>query len=174
MKHYDITCTERITLAPDHARKVMHPNATEKTYPVYTIDGERYIIIKADTLGGTLLTRLSDLHVFSGELNAIPAPLRVPDADMPRLYPQDIDGLTDITGTVQPRVITRYNDLLLPQSQYEGYTYAALPASLQNAAELFWEPGYNYSDPDFWMSYENPDPDLIYAVKLYDSMQHTV
>ena len=112
MKRHVITCTERITLAPDHARKVLHPNDTEKTYPVYTIDGERYISIKADTIGGTLLTRLSDLHVYNGELNAVPAPLRVSDADMPRLYPQDINGLTDITGTIQPRIITHYNDLL--------------------------------------------------------------
>lgn len=100
MKHHEITCTERITLAPDHAHLVLHPNDTEKIYPVYVIDGERYIIIKGDTLGGELMTKLSDLHISNGELNAIPAPMRVYLKDMPRLYPQDIPALTDITGTV--------------------------------------------------------------------------
>ena len=108
MKH-TITCTERITLAPDHAYRVLHPHAAEKIYPVYTIDDERYIEIKADTLGGILLTKISDLHVMDGELNAIPAPRRVNEKDMPVVYPQDVQSLKDITGTVPaPRTIDKY------------------------------------------------------------------
>lgn len=57
-------------------------------------------------------------------------------------------------------------------SRYEGYTFDALPASLQDAAEKFWEAGYDYSDPEFWASYEDVDPDLIYAVRKYDEMQN--
>lgn len=53
-------------------------------------------------------------------------------------------------------------------SQYEGYTFEALPASLQDAAEKFWEPGYDYNDPEFWAGFEDVDPDLIYAVRKYD------
>lgn len=98
MKH-TITCTERITLPPDHAHRVLYPHATTKIYPVYNVDGQRYIEIKADTLGGVLLTRLSDLHVSNGELNAVPAPIRVKDA-LPYIYPQDIEKLTDITDSV--------------------------------------------------------------------------
>lgn len=108
MKH-TITCTERITLAPNHAYRVLHPHDTEKIYPVYTIDGEKYIEIKGDTLGGVLMTKLSDLHVMDGELNAITAPIRVAEKDMPRIYPQDIDGLRDITGeTPRPKTIDKY------------------------------------------------------------------
>ena len=100
MKHYTITCTERITLPPDHAHRVLYPHATEKTYPVYTVGNERYIEIKADTLGGTLLTKLTDLHVDNGELNAVSTPLRVDNRDMPRLYTVDIQDLADITDQV--------------------------------------------------------------------------
>lgn len=101
MRH-TITCTERITLPPDHAYRVLHPHATEKTYPVYTVGNERYIEIKADTLGGTLLTKLTDLNVDmdTGELNAFSSPLRVDDHDMPRLYTVDIQDLADITDQV--------------------------------------------------------------------------
>ena len=114
MKHYTITCTEHITLPPDHAYRVLHPHATEKVYPVYTVNGERYIEIKADTLGGILLTKLADLHVSGGELNAVPAPIRVDGRDMPRIYPQDIPALTDITDTVPtPRSLDVFN-----QSEY--------------------------------------------------------
>ena len=56
----------------------------------------------------------------------------------------------------------------LPISRFEGYTFSALPADLQDAAERFWEPGYDYDDADFWARYKAPDPDLIYAVRMYD------
>ena len=57
-------------------------------------------------------------------------------------------------------------------SRYEGYTFEALPASLQDAAEKFWEPGYDYNRPEFWAGYEDVDPDLIYAVRKYDEKQN--
>lgn len=94
-KHVEITCTERITLAPDHAHLVLHPHAVEKTYPVYMVDGQRYVEIMGDTRGGKLLTPLSDLIVKDGELRSKHAPRRV--YEVPSIWPGDIPALTDIT-----------------------------------------------------------------------------
>ena len=58
-----------------------------------------------------------------------------------------------------------------PISRYDGHSFSGLPTELQLAAEEFWEPGYDYDDPDFWANYGSPDPDLMYAVKLYDKLQ---
>ena len=135
MKRYEITCTERVTLPPDHARKVMDPDATEKVYPVYTIDGERYISIKADTLGGTLMTRLNDLHVDNGELNAVPAPMRVDDMDVPRIYPDQIMDLTDITGQVPvPKKFDQYE--YIKAYQRENIRFKKMNFNIQNRDDL--------------------------------------
>lgn len=94
-KHAEITCTERITLTPDHAYLVLHPHATEKVYPVYMVDGQRYVEVMGDTRGGKLLTPLSGLIVRDGELRSKYAPRRVYEA--PTIWPGDIPALTDIT-----------------------------------------------------------------------------
>ena len=45
----------------------------------------------------------------------------------------------------------------------------ALPYDLREGVEAFWEPGYDYSDPEFWGCYDPmPAPEFIKAVQLYD------
>lgn len=58
---------------------------------------------------------------------------------------------------------------------YEPFTwseYSALPIALREGVEAFWEPGYDYSDPDMWSSYDpTPSPDFIAAVQMYDALR---
>ena len=49
--------------------------------------------------------------------------------------------------------------------------FNALPFRVTDGAKSFWEPGYNYSDPDFWASYPDDvqnDMEAIHAVQMYD------
>ena len=102
--HHEITCTERITMAPDLVRRIDEPRATEKTYPVYRIAGERYIEVWGDSHGGRRLSKLDseNLHVdIHGVLRPSRCPLRVRNEDMPYIRPADMPNLlTDITGNI--------------------------------------------------------------------------
>lgn len=47
--------------------------------------------------------------------------------------------------------------------------FNALPFDLRDGVEQFYEPGYEYDDPDFWACYEpEPSKDFIDAVQMYD------
>ena len=53
-------------------------------------------------------------------------------------------------------------------TNYTWERFNALDFDLRDGAVTFWEPGYNYDDPDFWSSYEDPRPEFIKAVQMYD------
>lgn len=57
------------------------------------------------------------------------------------------------------------------RTAYTPTQFAALPYELTDGVERFWEPGYDYTDPDFWTSYEDVAPDFVEAVIRYDLMQ---
>lgn len=57
------------------------------------------------------------------------------------------------------------------RTAYAPTQFAALPYELMDGVERFWEPGYDYTDPDFWASYEDNTPEFIEAVIRYDLMQ---
>lgn len=57
------------------------------------------------------------------------------------------------------------------RTAYTPAQLAALPYELADSVERFWEPGYDYTDPDFWTSYEDNTPEFIEAVIRYDFMQ---
>jgi len=57
------------------------------------------------------------------------------------------------------------------RTAYTPTQFAALPYELMDGVERFWEPGYDYTDPDFWASYEDNTPEFIEAVIRYDLMQ---
>lgn len=58
------------------------------------------------------------------------------------------------------------------RTAYTPAQFAALPYELMGSVEHFWEPGYDYTNPDFWTSYEDVAPDFIEAVIRYDCMQN--
>ena len=55
-----------------------------------------------------------------------------------------------------------------PISYTSWSMFNALPFDLRNGVLNFWEPGYDYDDPDFWTAYKDPDPDFVEAVRKYD------
>ncbi len=57
------------------------------------------------------------------------------------------------------------------KTAYSPAQFSALPYELMDGVERFWEPGYDYADPDFWTSYEDTRPDFIEAVIRYDLMK---
>lgn len=54
---------------------------------------------------------------------------------------------------------------------YTESQFYALPFDLRDGVERFWEPGYDYTDPDFWTSYPDVDAEFIEATVRYDLMQ---
>lgn len=56
-------------------------------------------------------------------------------------------------------------------SYYTERDFDALPNTLRYGVETFWEPGYDYQDPDFWEGYEDLSEDFVEAVIRYDLMR---
>ena len=68
-----------------------------------------------------------------------------------------------------------YNDniisFVLDHAPFTWEQFYAFPFKVYDGAKSFWEPGYDYSDPDFWSNYPNEvqdDIESIHAVQMYD------
>lgn len=62
--------------------------------------------------------------------------------------------------------------IIIPKVENPSWAkFYALPFDIRDAVERFWEPGYDYSDPEFWNSFVNPDPEFVEAVIMYDMLQ---
>ena len=57
------------------------------------------------------------------------------------------------------------------ENTYTEAQFSALPFDLVDGVERFWEPGYDYSNPDFWTSYPDIDAEFIKAVIRYDILK---
>lgn len=57
--------------------------------------------------------------------------------------------------------------------EYQESAWRGLSQDTRDGVLSYWEPGYSYSDTDFWecCTEEDIDPLFIWAVRLYDTMQ---
>lgn len=55
-----------------------------------------------------------------------------------------------------------------PDPAYTCGNWRGLSLEYRDGALAFWEDGYDYSDPEFWSSYPDPDPEFVRAVQIYD------
>ena len=53
---------------------------------------------------------------------------------------------------------------------YSWMKFNGLDFSIRDGVEAFWEPGHDYTNPDFWACYpeEETTEDFIAAVLMYD------
>lgn len=60
----------------------------------------------------------------------------------------------------------------MKNTEYTWSDFNNLPFDIREGVLAFWEPHFDYSDPDFWASYDpTPDPAFVKAVQLYDWLQ---
>lgn len=95
----------KMELPATHSTKVMNPHAQTQQLVVWEIDGERYVVISANTRGTMEFTKLSDLYVdsFDGLLKTRRAPLRIKKADVDtRVFTDELPVLNPVTVPASP------------------------------------------------------------------------
>ena len=72
----------------------------------------------------------------------------------------------------QEDTATEPKRITIPEvSTWSQAAFDALPYEIRDGVERFWEPGYDYEDPDFWSSYPDVTEDFIAACIMYDKLQ---
>ena len=81
--------------------------------------------------------------------------------DLAREWDKPLDELMD-------QLIEADDDTATADAYYTYGEWCGLSVYMRDGVLAFWEDGYDYSDPNFWDSYEDTDHEFIRAVRMFD------